>query len=276
MYAWHNDETDQTSRGARSAAIAGNGQHVIILGNHIYDIWGDGQHNHGIYIDNDEGPPVTGPYEIGWNHVHDITGGNLVQFYGVDGDIADVYMHGNLLHDGISDGINIADNSKENFLVVNNIIYNVANGGIRTKVIGEDYLQNSVIANNTVYNAKTLYLSDWGAPSSTLLTTNNIFYAGPQTREYSFINQPSTASSILDNNLWYGLSDLPPSHDLNSIDLDPIVVSVIDFNFHLLEGSSAIDSGVDLLSLFGNDFNNYIRPIGNRFDVGAHEFNSTD
>jgi hypothetical protein len=45
-------------------------------------------------------------------------------------------------------------------------------------------------------------------------------------------------------------------------------------NFHVLNGSPLVDVGTNLTSLFNNDLDGHVRPIGPAFDIGAYELNT--
>lgn len=116
--------------GMKCAGVAGHGADVAILGNYIHDIAG-GQENHGIYIDGGDGK--SGPYEIRFNAVARVTGGNLVQTYDCcSGGVSRFTIADNDLRDGGRYGINLSENTPAAAsLITRNTITNTVYSAIR-------------------------------------------------------------------------------------------------------------------------------------------------
>ena len=104
---------------SKAAGVSGHGTNVKVLGNHIYGMHCTGaQENHGIYADSG-----ASNWEIGYNHIHDITGGNLIQFFdnvGLAGNnysglptgwvgFTGMQIHHNWLENSSKYGLNMAD-----------------------------------------------------------------------------------------------------------------------------------------------------------------------
>jgi hypothetical protein len=59
-----------------AAGVSGHGDGMVVLGNHIHEIQGTSElQNHGIYADT-----TAQNWDVGYNWIHDMTGGSLIQF----------------------------------------------------------------------------------------------------------------------------------------------------------------------------------------------------
>jgi len=260
----NNELTAATARpSARAGGIAGNGLGIVIYGNHIHDIHGDGQTNHGIYIDND------GSYEIGYNLIENIAGGNGVQMYtyGYSSEqqfTQNVILHHNTIHDVNKHGINIADGTRAGIAIYNNIIYNTRVAGIR---FNTNTLHGCRIYHNTIYNTDTqgnkLYgalMNDWNLPADALDVQNNIFEPHPGT--------PYGAESIanagtISHNLWFNGTG-SYAVDRAAVSGDPLFVQP-GSDFHLQPRSAAISAGSSDITLH-SDYDLKLRTVP---DIGA-------
>ena len=190
----------------RMAGITGNGCDAVWLGNHIHDIQGSVGEAHGIYIDGD------GSYDIAYNLIEHIRSGNGFQTF-ANGDngsssISYVRFHHNLIRDVAKHGINIADSSRDHFLIYDNIISDTACSGIRFNTLD---LRDAFILNNTFYDTDTSRKSDcaalandWRLRPDALTLENNIFVAVAGTAyaggEVNFPQFPGIAA----DNVFYG------------------------------------------------------------------------
>jgi len=66
----------------------------------------------------------------------------------------------------------------------------------------------------------------------------------------------------------YACVDPPPAHDL--WDVDVLFVNPASGDFHLRQGSPAIDAGIALAEVT-NDFDGNVRPQGAGYDIGTYE-----
>ena len=260
---------------AKAAGINGNATNAFWYGNHIHDIaGGSAQENHGIYIDGD------GSYDIGYNVIEHVTGGNGFQIFvngGNGSDFGDdVNFHHNLVHDVSKHGLNIADGSRNGIALTDNIVYNTAYSGIR---FNTNTLHGAHIDNNTIYNADTAgtfdgyaaISNDWNFPSDALDLRNNIVVPAP--------GQPYTGGSVgidsgigtISNNLWSGGSG-DVSFDTHPIKAAPGFVNAAQADFHLLANSAAVDAGSAGVTWVVDDYDNHPRPTGKGYDIGAYEF----
>jgi len=280
----------QTS--ARAGGITGNGSNIVIYGNHVHNVHGDGsgQTNHGIYIDND------GSYDIGYNLIEYILAGNGFQLYTYGYTSGTQYtqnanFHHNMIHDVVKHGINVADGTKAGIVITDNIVYNIMDAGIN---FNSNTLQGAKIYNNTFYNTDLIgnpsygaIMNQWNLPSGALDFENNIIVPAPGT--------PYGASGLggagtVTNNLWYGASD-STNVDSHPITGNPLFTATlaattitpnvlptsptIPPDFHLLTGSAAI--GVGSLGVLGTINSDYdllqsVPSTATSIDVGALQY----
>ena len=248
---------------AKAAGINGNATNAFWYGNHIHDIGGgSAQENHGIYIDGD------GSYDIAYNTIEHVTGGNGFQIYVNGGNGSDfgnhIHFHHNLVHDVSKHGLNIADGAQNDIALWNNIVYNTAYSGIR---FNTNTLHGARIDNNTIYNADTAgtfdgyaaISNDWNFPSDALDLRNNIIVPAS--------GKPYTGGSVgidvgigtISNNLWSGgTGDV--SFDSHPVLAQPRFVNAAQADFHLSANSHAINAGsAGVAALVIDDYDNNAR-----------------
>ncbi|HEY9025881.1 MAG TPA: hypothetical protein VIP05_16385 [Burkholderiaceae bacterium] len=235
---------------AKAGGISGEGTGVVILGNDIHDIaCAQGQstnplENHGIYIDDD------GSYDIGWNVIERITGGNGLQIYtngGFSTVTNDVAFHHNVV-DGIGKhGINLADGSGANIRVYDNLVMNTQYSGLRFNTVD---LSGAKVWSNTFYNTsitgiKNAYgavSNDWNLPANSVSFVNNIFYTASGKTNIGGDGGFSGSEGNWTDNLFWNGSDAVPSWATGSVHADPKFVAT-GSDFHLATGSPAIGTG---------------------------------
>ena len=260
---------------ALAGGITGNGPNSFWVGNHIHNIsGGSGQMNHGIYIDGD------GSYEVAYNLVENVTGGNGFQVY-VDGSNGsnsanNINLHHNMIHDVSKHAINIADGSTNNIRIWDNVAYNIKYAGLRFNTVT---LSNCKIYNNTFYNTNTggsqsygLITNDWNLTSGSLDVENNIFWPSSKIGYWGGGGNGSAGTFM--NNLYNGGSGStsPDSHPISG---DPAFVAA-GSDFHLTASSPAVDAGsVAVSGLVTTDYDATTarpQPTSGPYDVGAYEF----
>jgi hypothetical protein len=279
LYDWWAEDGTQGSE-ARSGGIAGNGTQVAILGNHIHHIDG-GTLNHCIYLD-------TGAVdvEIGYNHIHDCMGGNIVQTYDNLGTAAleNIRVHHNLLHDGNRYGLNISGGTRS-LQAWDNAVYNTDFAGVRLSV-AYDTLTDITIAFNTLYNnqranggdGRAPIVNSWNYDVGVGRVFNNIVYAGNYATSYFSPYGPAPNLQFA-RNLWYGLNKGAPSVDVSPIGgsdrNDPLFENQAASDFHLQLVSPAIDQATAALPfIVTDDYDMVARPQGQAPDAGAYEYAS--
>jgi hypothetical protein len=263
---------------ALAGGINGNATNSFWYGNHIHDIAGGAaQENHGIYIDGD------GSYDIAFNHIENVTGGNGFQIYvngGNGSDVANhVHFHHNIVHGASKHGLNIADNAQNDIAIWNNIVYDTALSGLR---FNTDVLHGAKIYNNTFFHVDIngggdnygAISNDADAPSDAFDIRNNIF--DPATNKpYSGGSVGFDGSGTITNNLWFGGTG-SVGFDGMAVLKDPKFIAAPS-DLHLGPTSAAIDRGnVGVSSLASNDFDAVTaRPVGAGYDIGAYEYDDT-
>jgi hypothetical protein len=161
------------------------------------------------------------------------------------------------------------------YSVTNNIFYNQAGGwNLQTALGLHDllFLNNTLICGFNPVQDGCMML--WGHNTNVTIQ-NNIFYNG---RNYAIAAFSSfQEKTLIDHNLVYGSPSglIAPvrgriSEVNNYFGVDPLFVSLAGNDYHLLQGSPAIDSGASVPVPF--DFDGNQRPIGPAFDIGAFEF----
>ena len=237
---------------AKAGGISGEGKGAEIFGNYIHDIaCAIGQssnplENHGIYIDDD------GSYNIGWNVISNITGGNGFQIYtngGFSTTTNNVSLHHNII-DGVGKhGINLADGSGSNIQVYDNLVANTQYSGLRFNTTS---LSNSKVWSNTFYNTGLsspgksgsygVVSSDWNLPSGSVSFVNNIFYASAGSHLIGGSTSFSGQEGKWMDNLWFNGNDAVPSFATGSVNANPLFMNV-GSDFHLASTSPAIGTG---------------------------------
>jgi hypothetical protein len=261
--------TAQTS--ARAGGLTGNGNGIFIYGNHVHDVNGDGQTNHGIYIDND------GSYEVAYNLINNIAGGNGFQMYTYGFTSGAQYtqnvsFHHNIVHDVNKHGINVADGTKAGIVIYDNLVYNTAVAGIR---FNSNTLTGCKIYNNTIYNTNMqgnpIYgalMNDWNLPAGAVDIENNIFEpTGGKPYGADVIGGAGTLS----HNLWFGGSGSTGA-DNAPVTGNPMFTAP-GTDFHLQTGSAAIGAGsLSVLStLLGSDLDLLKALSTTSVDIGAYQ-----
>ena len=264
---------------AKAAGINGNATNAYWYGNHIHDIaGGSAQENHGIYIDGD------GSYDIAYNHIEKVSGGNGFQIFVNGGNGSDfgnhVHFHHNRVHGISKHGLNIADGAQNDIALWDNVVYDVQYSGLR---FNTNTLHGARIYHNTFYNVDIAGVfagyagisNDWNFPADALDLRNNIVVPAP--------GQPFTGGSVgidtgigtISNNLWSGgTGDV--SFDTSPVLAAPGFANTAAHDFHLIAGSAAIDAGTNAVStLATTDYDAVVyRPIGVGYDIGAFEYDA--
>jgi hypothetical protein len=284
--------------GAKAAGVAGHGNGTTVLGNYIHDIACTGaMENHGIYADSG-----ASNWNIGFNWIRNITGGNLIQFFDNVGLAGNDYtgfpahwtgftgmaIHHNWLENGGKYGLNMADGIVSG-QVWNNVVKGVTYAGLRINTISKN--MDMVVAYNTFYDNDRLasgsgnaqVLNTWGNynPTGTIRIYDNVFAAGPGTlKSSSYYENAGAADDFLEfkRNLYfdngYGWA-AKFARDPLALFGDPMFVNAADSLLQLKAGSPAIDTGTQPLPSLTtvDDFGGQVaRPVGKGNDLGAFEW----
>lgn len=220
---------------SKAAGVAGHGANVKVLGNRIFGMHCTGaSENHGVYADSG-----ASSWDIGWNHIHDITGGNLIQFFDNLGAAGQNYgglppnwigftgmqVHQNWLENCGKYGFNLADSTVSG-RIWGNVLVGAKFAGLRISLISQGMA--FVIEDNVFHDNDRLasgsgngqILNSWGnyGPTGTITVRNNKFAFGPATIAASaFYVQAgdSDAYLLLQGNTYYanGTGKAKPAKD---------------------------------------------------------------
>jgi len=238
-----------------------------ILGNEVYDT------PHSAIYHGGWGP--SSDVEIAWNVVHD-TGATAfgIKAYGhtPDDRLSGLWIHDNLIYEtqraailvGGSDG---ATPWVYDARITNNVIWkslSPTEGAIRIGNSGVDETElDLVIAHNTIVDSSASLQID---AVGTALVQNNLFVQ----EEGDYLGRAFGAGGItLDHNGYYGGAEVPAAETAALVG-DPRFTDRAGGDFHIGDGSVAIDSGVDAGVM--RDFDGLSRPRGGGYDLGAFEF----
>ncbi|MEC5161203.1 MULTISPECIES: InlB B-repeat-containing protein [unclassified Janthinobacterium] len=280
---------------AKGAGVSGHGNNVKVFGNHIFGMACVGAlENHGIYLDSG-----ASNWEIGYNWVENITGGNLIQFFDNVGLAGNNYsgfpsdwrgftgmkVHHNWLDGSGKYGLNLAT-SIVSGAFWNNVVTRSMYAGLRVDTISKD--MDLTIAHNTFYDndrqdsgsGNAQVLNTWGNynPTGAVRIYDNLFAAGPSTvRSSTFYKNVGDDDNYLDfkrNLYWdngYGWSAL--ARDTLGLYGNPLFTAASSGKLTLGAGSPAIDKGTQAAPFaIGDDLSAVVaRPQGVANDIGAYE-----
>jgi hypothetical protein len=243
---------------------------------------------HGIYVSNSGDRPVIRDNLIWGNNANGIHMNGDVSMGG-DGIISDALIEGNIIWDnGDAGGSGINMDGVQSSLIRNNLIFDTHASGISLyQIDGGGGSNNNRVLNNTVLVATdgrwALNIQD-GSTGNEI--RNNVFWS-----DHSFRGAMSVCASCLvgftsNNNAVedrFTLNDggtvltltewrATTSQDVNSMVTTPeaLFVSVVDDDYHLKEGSPAVDNG-ELRADVLTDLEGTQRPLGSSHDIGAYE-----
>jgi hypothetical protein len=264
----------------RAGGVAGTGIGNVWIGNHVHDIQDRPDcctmfENHGFYVEGE------GSYEIAYNLIENIGGGNGIQTFASVGpaySIGDVRIHHNLIRNVSKHGINIADGSSGEIEIYSNVVHGSDQAALR---LNSGSLRGAKIFNNTFVASDRL---GHGPPRAALMNDaqlrpgaiefrNNIIVPGGRERAYLGGSVGFGDPGItIENNLWFdGRGSIPA---IARLQRDPRFVSLTpgSEDFHLLPGSPALGAGVPWSgSLPARDFEFRAPPSSGRStDLGAY------
>jgi hypothetical protein len=228
---------------------------------------------------------------IRWNEIYNIgnwnnpAGGSSPSGMYVNHDEYNVTFDGNTFHD-IGGGTNVNQQhalyiSAHNVTVVNNTFYNQVHGwDIQVAGAHDLFIVNNTFAFPNPNREGHVILWDDNTANSlqNILIENNTFYH-PQT--YAVITALGVGSSITGCQLNHNLTTTPVMYDngapcaqLNNVtSTDPMMVNTATspYDFHLQNGSPAIDNGLNN-SYTARDHDALSRPVNNLYDLSAYEY----
>lgn len=232
----------------RAGGVAGDGDGNYWVGNYVHDVYDmlDGStdfENHGFYIGN------AGSYEIAYNRLYNIAGGNGVQTNNNGASvITNVNIHHNIIDRTGKHGININD-AITGIVIYNNLVMNVAASGLR---FNSDNLSGAQVYNNTFYgtdlanvfsSVRSALQNDGILSAGSVTIRNNIFVPGNSSRVYEGGNFGfSAVAATMSHNLWYNGSDVVSG--TNNQTGNPLFISTASGSedLHLQSSSPAKDA----------------------------------
>lgn len=282
---------------SRAAGVAGHGFGTKVLGCYIHDFNCSGSAgllNHGIYMDSPEST-ATGVFgwEIAYNWIKNIPGGNLVQCFDNLGSVGatwhgfdQIKIHHNYLDTCGKYGLNL--NGLVSADIYNNIVIGATYSGLRMDVAYPGAAWAIKIAFNTFYNNDQLTSGSGNAQvlndnangtaiGGSIQIKNNIFAAGPNTITGSgMIALAGGFNSYFafDQNVYYGSSQgwTTQALDANAKFADPQFVSSSTGDFTPGSAGSAYNAAtITPLIAVSDDIIGTARPVGSNRDIGAVE-----
>lgn len=227
--------------GANAQDLIHLGAHSRAIGNHVHDSPRGCQSNGGI--------TTGGNTEVIGNLIENIgsgTPGGCNLFHGIYANTNDIIQNNIIINTPNGSGIH-AWHDTTHMTVVNNTVIGAGADGI---LIGSDTGSNTggYIANNISVNNNRNGLSETGTAQGNTFV-NNLTFNNKAGRE-SFSNNTKSSGGI---------------------DADPLFVNQAGNDYHLQQGSPAIDKGTSNQAP-ANDYDGKPRPQGAGIDIGAMEF----
>jgi len=282
---------------AKAGGVAGYGDDVKILGNHIHHIGGTSAlENHGIYADT-----ATTNWQVAYNWIHDVTGGSLVQFNdslgqagtyelphgGIWQGFVGMRVHNNWLENAAKYGLNIADagsvDGQVELRAWNNVIVGTRLPAVRMNSTAST--MDITIAYNTIYNAMVSdsgtgngYFRNEDQGRGAIRVYDNVLALGPNTTadtQWFYDYSGDSGGWLFSNNLyWDSGRNVPPiASDGAAVAADPQFVSAASGNFALSSGSPALGKALQAIPFaVTDDFTGKpLRPVGGVNAIGAFE-----
>jgi hypothetical protein len=229
-------------------------RHITMKGNHVHHIGN---------VETSSEYGICGVFE-GREALYHVYDGNVFHDIGRTGPPDQSFNHDHAIY-----------NCGDHAVIVNNLFYD-CNAGWGVHMAGYDTVDDVVVSNNFfAFGNVRGQLILW-QPCHNIVIQNNIFYMPAVDNAINFLTD-DLENIVIRNNLVFGggLKDdddlgVPEVHD-NIEDQDPLLVDAAGHDFHLLEGSPAIDTGASE-SAPDHDHDGAARPRGAGFDMGAYEF----
>jgi hypothetical protein len=288
---------------ARGGGFSGHPQLTALLGNHIHDFGCTGNLlNHGIYADSG-----ATDWEVAYNYVHNIPGGNLFQVFdqlGLAGSgtsqaneppnwlgYVRFFVHHNWFEEGGKYGLNL-NGGQIQLYIWNNVVVGATYAGLRMDLAYPTSNWDIIVAYNTFYDNDRVVsgsgngqvLNDnWNAPvGGTLAIQANVFAAGPRTISASnTIDYTASPYWKLAQNLFRSYQGVQTwanfGTDAQAVFYDsltqPIFNNEATRDFTLVPTSPAVDAITTTLALSVTDDFTLVqtRPQGTKPDFGAFE-----
>jgi len=250
----------------------------------------------------------TDGFEVAYNEVHHGgPGSNGGEGIDTKDGAANGQVYGNVVHDINRLGIYVDawDKHTHDIDVFANVVYGCESNGFAVATENGGLLERVRVFNNVAYdNVVGLTVADWGVQGQghdmidisifnntfanngddwgggirvispvveNLTIANNLL---SQNAYFQLIVETNPPGLVIDHNLIDGFQGV--QHEVtgdNHVEGDPLFVDDAGADFHLLEGSPAIDAALAALAPEA-DFDGHLRPAGEGFDIGAFEVGS--
>ena len=242
---------------------------------------------HGIYVSNSGDRPTIRGNRIWDNHANGIhMNGDASQ--GGDGVISGAVVENNIIFgNGVGGGSGINMDGVQDSIVRNNLLFdNHASGISLYRIDGGAPSSGNLIYNNTVVVADD---GRWALNikngSTDNRVRNNVFYNYHSYRGSISVNADSLTGFSSDHNAVMDRFTLDDGDSVSTLsawqsqtgqDHDSVLSTPVALftdptrDFHLREGSPALDSGETLTEVLA-DLEGTPRPLGSAFDIGAYE-----
>jgi hypothetical protein len=255
-----------------AAGISGHGNGNVVMGNHIHDIQGLADlQNHGIYADT-----TAQNWNVGYNWIHDMTGGSLIQFNDNEGGagtyqlphggiwpgFVGIQVHHNWLENSVKYGVNFSDQMSAKAGTYDGKIWNNVIIGTQLpplRILSTQPTQTLWFAFNTMYNDMTTFSGTgngyvrqegWANMAGVQnVFFNNIMSFGPNTVAGTqwFANVGGTAANQntynFKRNLYFASGQSPAAPgtigDTTAIVSNPLFVNPAQSNFETQTSSPA-------------------------------------
>ena len=266
--------------GEQECITIANSHHCNVLKNNVHDNGAGTEGGEG--IDVKAGSHDVNVYQ---NEVHHLN--NRLGIYADAWDTLtyNINIYQNIVHHCTETGLAVASESGgliENVNIFNNIIYFNQYGGIELGswsdigFTGKKPIEHIKIINNTCYK-NGAYNDGWGfgividnPDAKDVVIRNNIC----SENSAQIAIQQIDSGGLVDHNLLYGNNTASGTvYGTDSITENPLFQDTVNFDFHLLNNSPAIDKG-SAADAPDFDFDNNQRPLGSGFDMGAYEYTS--
>ncbi|MCD4773405.1 MAG: right-handed parallel beta-helix repeat-containing protein [Bacteroidales bacterium] len=212
------------------------------------------------------------------NHVHDMNMNRLGIYVDAwDKHTYNIEVFQNIVHH-CAHGIIVASEAGgllENVRIYNNIAYNNEEVGIwiaNWSSAQQQPMKDIKVINNTLYNNGNVWgggINVMNSDAENVVIRNNIC---SQNLSFQIVIEDAPQNLIVDHNLIDGyMGYWGEIYGSDSVVGNPMFVNPLEADFHLLEGSPAINSGSsDNAPDF--DFDGNPRPQGAGYDIGAYEY----
>ena len=250
-------------------------QRVKVLNNHVHHK-GTGN-NGGEGIDIKQG---SSNVLVKGNYVHDLYNKVCLYIDAWDAHTHHITMDSNKVHNCYHDGIAMTSEKGgllENIIIQNNISYNNYGNGLTIGAWGvlgyQRPLRNILVINNTFAHNGV----KWGGGISisnpdiqNVVVRNNIL---SQNKSFQLNDEVGNGKTMLEFNVIDGFRgyDTPETYGLNPVKGSASFVNAAQGDYHLLGDSVAIDSAIATRAPL-RDFDNKLRPVNNKWDMGAFEY----